>query len=71
MSTDRKKYDDKLSVRVRSNDLTSFKEHCRTKLLRNYQDVLREVITAINEGRCTITPTKDQQQSMKEIYNEH
>lgn len=62
-------YDGTMMVRIRSSQLSKFKKHCSTKLGRPYQEVMREMINAFNDGRLTITPTEEQKQSHGELYN--
>lgn len=53
-----------LTVRVDSSELERFKQHCSEKLNRKNSDVIREMITALCDGRLTIKPTE----AMKGMY---
>jgi len=47
-----------LSVKMEKEDLDLFKKNCGTT--KPYQIMIREMITAFNENRLRIIPTKDQ-----------
>ena len=59
------KHDGRIQMRLPSEDILAFGKRC-TKMNRPYQDVLREMIVAFNEGRLTITPTPE----LKELYDD-
>ena len=61
--------DDRLTVRVNTAELESFRDACRNRLKRDYSDIVREMITAYNERRLHITPTPEQKESYGELYN--
>lgn len=54
-----------LTVRVEQEELDKFKQYCSDKLGRPHSQVVRELMTAIVEGRLKITPSD----KMKELYN--
>ena len=58
-----------LAVRMPLKDLDRFKSHCQKKLLRPYQEVLKEMMTALVDSRLHITPTEDQKNSTGDLYN--
>lgn len=53
-----------LTVRMKQSELDLFREHCQEVLKRRQSDVMREMITALIEGRLKIEPT----QAYKELY---
>jgi hypothetical protein len=57
-----------LFVRVEEDDLDKFKKKC--KPLGGFSDVIRDIITALNEGRLRIKPTDGQKKLNEELYNE-
>ncbi len=58
-----------LFVRVEEDSLETFKVKCKS--LGEYSDVIRDIITAFNEGRLKIKPTDGQKKLNEELYNEH
>jgi len=59
---------DTLNVRVNATDKKAFEDKC-SSIGREYYDVVREMVTAFNEGRLRIKPTDGQKQLNKELYN--
>lgn len=59
--------DEALNVRIDKSDKDAFMKKCE-KVGRNYSDVVREMITAFNEGRLKITQTEEQKK-MEEYYD--
>lgn len=53
-----------LTVRVKQSELDCFRDHCQKTLNRRHSDVIREMMTALTEGRLTIEPTE----AHKELY---
>jgi len=51
--------DHNLQLRMDARELKKLKKKCG-KIRRNHSDVLREIITAFNDGRLTITKTDEQ-----------
>lgn len=49
-----------LTVRIKQSELDRFKNHCNQELDRRHSDVVREMLTALCEGRLKIEPTKAQ-----------
>lgn len=47
--------DDKLNMRINGEVKKQFVEHCEIGLNRPWAEVLREMITALTEGRLHIT----------------
>ena len=56
-----------LNVRMGS-DLDTFKKKCEL-IGREHYDVVREMITAFNEGRLKIQQTDEQKKGMEEYYD--
>lgn len=54
-------------MRAHSKEVTKFKRHCK-KLGIPHQDVTREVMKAIVEGRFTIIKTETQTQALGALY---
>jgi len=48
-------------LRICKKVIDAFKLRCK-KLQRNPADMMREIITAFNEGRLTIKPTEEQKE---------
>lgn len=59
---------DQMQFRIVSADKTAFVKKCNS-IDRDYSDLLREFVTAFNEGRLRITPTDEQKNLNKELYN--
>lgn len=53
-----------LTVRIKQSDLNTFKKHCSEELNRRHSDVVREMMTALIEGRLKIEATD----AMKGMY---
>ena len=62
--------DSTLMVRLDTEQLQRFKRNCLADLKRPYQEVLREMIEAMNDGRLTIKPTKEQKNAQRKLYND-
>lgn len=60
---------DSVNFRCDHIEKKRFMDHCRLKLKRPYQDVLREIVEALPSGRVTIKPTETQKRAIKETYN--
>ena len=61
-----------LRVRVNQLELDNFITDAKVRTGKQYQVLIREMITAFNDGRLRIKPTEAQKQAMKsneEIYN--
>jgi hypothetical protein len=59
--------DGDLRVRINQSELDTF----TNKSLRagkQYQDLIREIVTSFNDGRLRIIPTKDQEDALGELY---
>ena len=54
-----------LYVRISDEELERFKKKCDFK----HADVVREIVTAFNEGRLKIQRTKEQKKAMEEYYD--
>ena len=50
-----------LNIRVDAQELKIFKKKSQRTTGKPYQMLLREMITAFNDGRLRIVPTKEQQ----------
>ena len=57
-----------LSVKTDKDDLDSFKTKCES-FGKPYSSMIREMITAFNEGRVKIIPTEKQKENL-EIYQD-
>lgn len=53
-----------LTVRMKQPELEDFRQHCQNVLERRHSEVVREMITALMDGRLKIEPTEAQ----KELY---
>lgn len=56
-----------LSVRMEVEEKQRFQERCE-QYHRAPQELLREIIVAFNDGRLKITPTQNQTNQMKDLY---
>ena len=61
-------YDDSYTMRANSKEVQKFKRHCSKKLRIPHQEVIREVMSAIVEGRVTITKPKEQNEALGALY---
>ena len=59
---------DTLTVRMSSKQLARFKKYCESKLKRPYQQMTREMIDALIDGRLRIQLTDTQKKTQEEIY---
>lgn len=55
-----------LHMKVDQMSMDEFESICKNRYSRKHTDMLREIITAFNEGRVTIMPSKAQQKLMGE-----
>lgn len=62
--------DDTMQFRCRREEKRDFVNHCRLKLKRPAQDVMREIMVALPDGRLSIKPTDEQKQATKELYTD-
>lgn len=60
MTEDKKVMSDMLFVRLPDGTLKTFKEASMTQYGMSHPDLLREVITALIQGRVTLTPAEGQ-----------
>ena len=67
MAEDGAKLDIHLQMRVNSQELKIFKKKSERTTGKPYPLLIREIITAFNDGRLRIIPTKDQQKG--ELYH--
>ena len=56
-----------LNVRCKSDKLESFQAWCE-KANIEYQDLVREIIQALPEGRVTIKPSKAKKRALSKLY---
>jgi hypothetical protein len=56
------------AFRVNSEMLETFETKC-TGLSREYQHVLRELISAFNDDRLQINTTDEQKETLRNLYN--
>lgn len=61
-------YDDSYTMRANSKEVQKFKRHCAKKLKLPHQEVTREVMKAIVEGRVTITRSDDHNEALGVLY---
>lgn len=61
--------DDDLRVRILKSDLDLFKHKSQLVTGKKYPVMIREMITAFNDGRLRITPTEEQKNQLGELYD--
>ena len=62
-----------LRVRVNELELNNFKDDAKSRTGKDYQVLIREIITAFNGNRLRIIPTEEQKETLKhntELYSE-
>lgn len=57
-----------MHIRVSSSELDIFKKKSERVTGKPYQMLVREMITAFNDGRLRIVPTEEQKQNLGELY---
>lgn len=60
--------DERLDMRINGAELEIFKKKALRVTGKPHQMLLRELITAFNDGRLRITPTEEQKQ-LGELYS--
>ena len=60
--------DGDLRIRIDKTDFDTFKTKSERVTGKPYQLLLREIITAFNDGRLRIVPTEEQKQHFGELY---
>lgn len=58
-----------LRIRMPQSDLDKFQEKSKLIMGKPYQVLVREMITAFNEGRLRITPTEEQKEQLRGLYD--
>lgn len=61
------KLDGILSVKVDKEEMNIFTLKC-ARMKKDVPDMVREMLTAFNDGRLRIVPTEDQKQQLGELY---
>jgi hypothetical protein len=61
MSKPTEQFDSMIATRINSKVKSTFIVKCG-KLNKNHAEVMRNMILALNEGRLTITPTKEEKE---------
>ena len=61
MTQDNDLLDDHIAARINGKVKSKFLQKCG-KLNKNHADVIRNMILALNDGRLTITPTKEEKE---------
>lgn len=59
--------DDDLRVRIDSQELAIFKQKSQRTTGKPYQLLLREIISAFNDGRLRIIPTEEQNGELYDV----
>lgn len=65
---EKQRLDDKLNLRIAAEDKDNFLATC-TRFGVPYQDILREMIVAVNEGRLAIHVTPDKLNLIKGLHH--
>ena len=60
--------DGDLRMRISAQELEIFKKKSERVTGKPYQLLLREIVTAFNDGRLRITPTEAQKSQLGEFY---
>lgn len=66
---DKSTLDGDLRMRMSQTDLETFQKKSERVTGKPYQLMLREMITAFNEGRLRIIPTEEQKNQLGELYD--
>ena len=61
--------DGDLRIRMSQQELDIFQKKSKRVTGKPYQLMLREMITAFNDGRLRIVPTEEQKSQLGEFYN--
>lgn len=57
-----------LQVRVSKKDFDVFEQKCRRGYNVKHTDMIRDIVTAFNEGRLKIKPSENEKNFMEDIY---